>query len=105
MNTERRQKARNAFIEAYGESCWWCPDGLPQSVDHVIPRSRGGCDHQHNIVAACFDCNNEKGDGFWPEIPSNMWVDLYNCPKVSNDIYRAALRDYWEPPLFELEET
>lgn len=31
------------------------------TIDHVIPRSRGGHDGCGNIVAACFPCNNRKG--------------------------------------------
>ncbi|MEZ5381826.1 MAG: HNH endonuclease [Microthrixaceae bacterium] len=32
------------------------------SVDHVIPRSRGGSDQTSNLVAACLPCNQLKGD-------------------------------------------
>jgi hypothetical protein len=37
--------------------------GRPNSVtrDHVLPRSRGGRGAR-NIVAACYRCNNVKGD-------------------------------------------
>jgi 5-methylcytosine-specific restriction endonuclease McrA len=32
------------------------------SLDHVIPRSRQGQSTWDNLVAACLDCNNRKGD-------------------------------------------
>ena len=32
------------------------------SVDHVMPRSRGGGDDTSNLVAACLPCNQLKGD-------------------------------------------
>lgn len=32
------------------------------SVDHVLPRSRGGGDDPANLVAACLPCNQLKGD-------------------------------------------
>lgn len=30
-------------------------------VDHVIPRSRGGCDELFNLALACTKCNQRKG--------------------------------------------
>jgi 5-methylcytosine-specific restriction endonuclease McrA len=32
------------------------------TVDHVIPRSKGGTNHQSNMVAMCHDCNQAKAD-------------------------------------------
>lgn len=31
------------------------------TVDHMHPKSEGGTRHNHNIVGACFACNNAKG--------------------------------------------
>lgn len=32
------------------------------TIDHIIPRSRGGVDSWDNVVAACLKCNVKKGD-------------------------------------------
>lgn len=32
------------------------------TVDHVIPRSKGGTNHASNLVTACRRCNNAKDD-------------------------------------------
>jgi 5-methylcytosine-specific restriction endonuclease McrA len=32
------------------------------SIDHVIPRCKGGRTTWENVVAACHDCNRKKGD-------------------------------------------
>ncbi len=32
------------------------------TADHVIPKSKGGSGRRKNIVAACYRCNQEKGD-------------------------------------------
>lgn len=45
--------------------CWYCGDELQSgtaTVDHVIPKSRGGCGLQHNTVYACRRCNAAKDD-------------------------------------------
>lgn len=36
------------------------------TIDHVIPRYRGGAHHWNNVVAACASCNHRKG-GKTPE--------------------------------------
>ena len=64
--------------EGRAEVCHYCgthiarglPDGHPNlaTLDHVIPRSRGGGNHIPNIVASCFECNNERGDKALPLI-------------------------------------
>ncbi len=44
-------------------TCQYC--GLKSSsltVDHVVPKSRGGRDSWENLVAACHSCNTRKGD-------------------------------------------
>jgi 5-methylcytosine-specific restriction endonuclease McrA len=43
--------------------CQYC--GVKQhdlTIDHIIPRSRGGLDSWDNVVAACLKCNVKKGD-------------------------------------------
>jgi 5-methylcytosine-specific restriction endonuclease McrA len=45
-----------------GYTCQYC--GLRSShltIDHVIPRSRGGLHTWDNVVAACQPCNHRKG--------------------------------------------
>lgn len=50
-------------LETYGSICWLC--GLPgaDSVDHVIPRSRGGAVWDiRNMAPAHRRCNFARGD-------------------------------------------
>lgn len=44
-----------------GRHCAYC-GGPGDTVDHVIPRSRGGTDEWDNLVCACRSCNNTKAD-------------------------------------------
>lgn len=44
--------------------CQYCARHLPThllSIDHVIPRSRGGLTSWENVVCACLACNIKKG--------------------------------------------
>jgi 5-methylcytosine-specific restriction endonuclease McrA len=44
-------------------ACQYCgKTNQPLTVDHIIPRSRGGKHYWNNVVAACLKCNNKKGN-------------------------------------------
>jgi 5-methylcytosine-specific restriction endonuclease McrA len=52
---------RRGILRRDGFRCAYC--GAPATtVDHVLPRSRGGPDTWENLVACCVRCNNAKGD-------------------------------------------
>lgn len=66
---EKWSQRRQLSVRQYNR-CHWChkQTALPASgqtrqddntftLDHVIPRSRGGLDHWDNIVGACCSCN------------------------------------------------
>ncbi len=42
--------------------CQYCGSRDRLTVDHVLPKSRGGLDTWENLVAACTVCNNRKGN-------------------------------------------
>jgi 5-methylcytosine-specific restriction endonuclease McrA len=41
--------------------CHYC-GGYATTVDHVVPKARGGSDTWENLVAACRSCNTSKHD-------------------------------------------
>lgn len=46
-------------------TCQYCHRTLPSvelTLDHVLPRSRGGGSSWENLVACCHPCNNRKGN-------------------------------------------
>jgi 5-methylcytosine-specific restriction endonuclease McrA len=54
---------RNVFARD-GHACQYCGRHLPThqlSLDHVVPRSRGGLTTWENVVCACLACNVRKG--------------------------------------------
>ncbi|WP_328913574.1 MULTISPECIES: HNH endonuclease [unclassified Streptomyces] len=52
---------RRALFARDGGKCAYC-GAAATSVDHVIPRSRGGQHAWDNVVAACRRCNHVKAD-------------------------------------------
>ena len=54
---------RRNILHRDGHSCQYCSySGDDLTLDHVIPRSRGGGDSWENIVTACVRCNVRKGN-------------------------------------------
>ena len=52
---------RRAVFARDGGRCVYC--GVPAtSIDHVVPRSRGGRHEWDNVVSACRRCNHVKAD-------------------------------------------
>ncbi|HZD65682.1 MAG TPA: HNH endonuclease [Acidimicrobiales bacterium] len=52
---------RRAVFARDGHRCQYC-GAAAESIDHVIPRSRGGTHTWDNVVAACRPCNTRKED-------------------------------------------
>src|SRR2546421_11941242 len=53
--------SRRAIFARDGGRCAYCK-GAAGTLDHVLPRSRGGRHAWENVVAACARCNHTKGD-------------------------------------------
>jgi 5-methylcytosine-specific restriction endonuclease McrA len=47
--------------------CGYC-GGKAETIDHVVPRSRGGEHTWENCVASCADCNHRKADRLLSEL-------------------------------------
>ncbi len=61
-DTHRRKITRRAVFARDGWTCQYCGARSNLTVDHVIPRSKGGGSTWDNIVASCAPCNRRKGD-------------------------------------------
>ena len=61
-DTHRRKITRRAVFARDGWTCQYCGARANLTVDHVIPRSKGGPSTWENIVASCAPCNRRKGD-------------------------------------------
>ncbi|MEM9069565.1 MAG: HNH endonuclease [Myxococcota bacterium] len=58
--TPLRLSRRNVFLRD-GHACMYCGDTRELTIDHVLPRSRGGRSTWENLVACCRSCNLAKG--------------------------------------------
>lgn len=92
--------SRRAVFGRDGHRCQYC--GAPaESLDHILPRSRGGGHTWDNVVACCRRCNIGKGD----RLPSEVGLHLIRRPTAPHRyswIYASAgyaLDPSWQPYL------
>ncbi|MEO6828793.1 MAG: HNH endonuclease [Acidobacteriaceae bacterium] len=68
---QTRALSRKNILLRDRNTCQYCGTCLPASVltlDHVIPRSRGGVSTWENLVACCHSCNRRKGNQMTHEL-------------------------------------
>lgn len=78
-DAHRRKITRKAVLARDSFTCQYC--GHQQTsltVDHVIPRSRGGKSEWDNIVASCAPCNRRKGN----RLPREIQMHPRTSPKA-----------------------
>ncbi len=54
--------SRQNVFKRDGQKCQYCGSSKDLTLDHVIPKSKGGKSTWNNLVAACKRCNSLKGD-------------------------------------------
>ena len=100
-DVHRRKITRKAVLARDAYTCQYCGhEAAGLTVDHVIPRSRGGLSEWDNIVASCAPCNRRKGN----RLPREASMPLARRPKAPGPtvfIRIAAPRVpvAWEPYL------
>ncbi len=56
-------EVREYLLEKWGRKCAYCgAENVPLEIDHIHPRSRGGSNRISNLILACQDCNQKKGN-------------------------------------------
>jgi 5-methylcytosine-specific restriction endonuclease McrA len=68
--------------------CIYCKRGCKANgtLDHVIPRSKGGGETASNIVTACEQCNQEKGSKMLPPFELGRILRIVAARNRSNNI-------------------
>jgi 5-methylcytosine-specific restriction endonuclease McrA len=76
--TAQRKISRRALFARDEWSCVYCgTSGGRLTLDHVVPRSRGGDSVWENVVTACAPCNLRKGD----RTPEEASMKLRRLPR------------------------
>ena len=90
---------RRAIFARDGSRCQYCT-APAESIDHVVPRSRGGEHVWENVVAACRPCNTAKRDRLLSETSMTL-RRRPTAPRALTWISVAvgSVPTHWEPYL------
>ncbi|MDX9759503.1 MAG: HNH endonuclease [Bacteroidota bacterium] len=94
--------SRKNILRRDGHRCQYCgTTAAPLTVDHIIPKARGGTDSWENLVTACLACNNRKRD----RTPERAGMALRCVPHRPSHVSLIAhsvhnVDDQWKPYLF-----
>jgi len=95
-----RRITRRALFARDAHTCQYCGSGARLTLDHVVPRSRGGASSWENVVTACAPCNLRGGD----RLPHEADMPLGRAPRAPHpDLYltlgTATIPAVWHPYL------
>ena len=79
-DTHRRKITRRAVFARDDWTCQYCGSRSNLTVDHVVPRSKGGSSNWENIVASCAPCNRRKGN----TLLGHSGMNLVREPRAPN---------------------
>ena len=97
---DKRRLSRRAILARDGFRCQYCGSTRHLTIDHVVPRSRGGPTSWENVVTSCSACNVKKGACLPAE--AGMSPACKPRPPMPGDFVLAANRaipDAWLPYL------
>ncbi|MGH2414877.1 MAG: HNH endonuclease [Microcystaceae cyanobacterium] len=99
-NVERVWKAppvnRREVLRRDQHQCQYCGSRKKLTLDHVIPRSKGGKHTWDNVVIACEPCNSRKGD----RNPQEAGMTLIIQPKAPIHPTVAFAEQFWHETKF-----
>jgi 5-methylcytosine-specific restriction endonuclease McrA len=99
-DSARRRITRRAVFARDSWTCQYCGTTSHLTVDHVIPRSRGGPSSWDNIVTSCAPCNRRKG----ARTPADAGMQPRSKPKAPGPtvfirVAAPVVPDAWQPYL------
>ena len=90
--------SRKNIFQRDNNCCQYCGQKNKKlSIDHVIPRSRGGKDNWENVITACLHCNVKKGN----RTPEEAKMPLIKKPFIPKWNIHVLLRDKKIPQEWE----
>jgi len=93
---------RRNILKRDDYKCQYCSkQTTPLTLDHIIPKNKGGKDSWENLVAACSKCNTRKGD----TLLKHMDMKLLKKPRKPSKLFQLQTyvnkkQDNWKQYLF-----
>ena len=79
--SEARKQFKQTIKDEWNNSCCYCGSKHNLSLDHVIPKVKGGSDLKNNLVCACKSCNRDKAHSIMEDWYRNQ--DFFSEERLS----------------------
>lgn len=76
-NFFNRNSLKKFILERDSYTCHYC-SFYGDTIDHKVPKSKGGASTPANCVCACIECNRNKKD-----LKYEVYIDMVVCPNRS----------------------
>jgi len=91
----KEKPSKSAIYRRDNNTCQYCGSTRNLTIDHVIPRCRGGTDEWQNLTIACSRCNTKKGS----KTPEQVGLRLRRkprppLPKIMDTIQKTTNREW-----------
>lgn len=83
--------SRHDILRRDGYTCVYC-GGYASTIDHIIPKSRGGGDTWGNLAAACVEHNQAKAD----QTPEEAGMKLLWLPHTGKNRFSGVQAEVWK---------
>ncbi|MDJ0574063.1 MAG: HNH endonuclease [Xenococcaceae cyanobacterium MO_234.B1] len=84
--------SRKNLLRRDAHQCQYCGNGKHLTIDHIIPRSKGGKHSWNNVVIACAVYNSRKGN----KTPQEAGMTLESKPKAPIQPTVAFAEQFWQ---------
>lgn len=95
-----RKKFRESIFEEWEWQCAYCSKQLNENdatIDHIIPKHKGGHSTRNNLACCCSSCNRGKA--------SNHWLEWYQLQKHYSEQRVSKIREWLEQKPCSLKIT
>jgi 5-methylcytosine-specific restriction endonuclease McrA len=98
----QRKISRRALFARDGWRCVYCGSSGRLTLDHVVPRSRGGDSVWENVVTSCAPCNMRKGNRLLHEVSMTLHTPpRAPSPQLFIRLAAPKIPNTWTPYLGE----
>lgn len=66
-SSEAKRLWKKSIKEQWNMKCAYCGSSDNLSIDHIVPKVKGGTDRVTNLLCACVNCNKSKGHQYWAD--------------------------------------
>lgn len=86
---------RHRLFKRDGYQCTYCGNKKNLTIDHIIPKSRGGQNSWLNLITCCSSCNRIKGDKTPDEAKMVLNIKPFE-PSIFSDSINPTVQKIWE---------